>query len=132
MFDTLGTIRTFKTRNFKVIVDAIEEDDLDLSFDEDDSVRKGLESGKFVAFVARVRVLLHGSEVGTDYLGGCIYESLDAFQDHRVVGKQNADYEARGESGRSGSYFHDMIRTAIAEAREHVAELQMVRVRKVA
>lgn len=34
MMYTLGTIRKFQTPNFKVVVDAVEEDDLDLSFDE--------------------------------------------------------------------------------------------------
>jgi hypothetical protein len=126
---TLGTIREFETRNFKVIVDAVEDIDTDLSFDKDGEVCKGLESGKYVAFCARVRVLLHGKEVGTDYLGGCIYESLDAFQDHRAVGYENELRRQDGETGRCGSYFHDMIRAAIAEARKSVADLQTVRVR---
>ena len=39
---TLGTIREFKTRNFTVLVTAQEEDDLDLSFDDDGSVREAI------------------------------------------------------------------------------------------
>lgn len=61
----IGTIRTFKTENFTVIMDALPENDLDLSFDEDGSVAAGLESGKFIAFVARARVLFQGEEITT-------------------------------------------------------------------
>ena len=125
----IGTIREFKTRNFKVVVDALEEYDLDLSWDEDGETARKLASGEYVAFVARVRVFLKGSEIGTDYLGGCIYESLGDFQDHRACGRQNAEYAARGEAGRCGSYFHDMIRTAIADARATLAEQRKVYVR---
>ena len=86
---SLGTIREFRTKNFRVVADAIEETDLDLSWDDDGSNREGIESGKYVAFVARVRVFYKGMEVGSDYLGNCIYESLDAFEDHRECGQQN-------------------------------------------
>ena len=118
---SIGTIREFKTKSFRVVVDAIPEDDLDLSFDETGEVARKLDNGTYIAFVARVRVLFHGNEIGTDYLGGCIYESLDAFQDHREVRRQNAEYERLGEKGRCGSYFRDMIRSACAEAREALA-----------
>lgn len=127
--NTIGIIREFKTRNFRVVVDAIEEDSLDLSFDDDGSVREGLETGKFIAFVARARVFCRGAEVGTDYLGGCVYESLDAFMDHKECGKQNREYEAKGDAGRCGSYFHDMINEACKEARETVKGFQGIRVR---
>jgi hypothetical protein len=129
MTQSIGTIREFHTRNFKVIVDALPEDDLDLSFDETGEVARKLDNGTFIAFVARARVLFHGSIVGTDYLGGCIYESLDAFQDHRECGKQNRKWERQGKTGRCGSYFHDMIREACAEARKHVRDFKAIRVR---
>jgi hypothetical protein len=88
---SLGTIREFETPNFRVIVDAIEEDSLDLSWDDDGSTRKGLESGNLIAFCARARVFLKltGQEIASDYLGGCVYESLNAFQDHRACGAAN-------------------------------------------
>jgi hypothetical protein len=130
MYDSLGTIREFKTRNFRVVVDAIPEEYLDLSFDDTGEVARKLDNGTFIAFVARARVFLRGSEVGSDYLGGCIYESLDAFQDHIECGKQNRKWERQGKEGRCGSYFHQMINEACAEARKHVAELASVRVRK--
>ena len=91
MLTDMGTIREFETENFKVIVDAVEENDLDLSWDEDGSQREGLESGSLIAFCARVRVIYKPTEetVGTDYLGGCIYRSLFEFEDHRECGHQN-------------------------------------------
>lgn len=115
---SLGTMREFKTKHFKVIADAVEELDVDLSWDEDGSIREGLDSGKYIVFCARVRVLYNGREVGTDYLGNCIYKDFDDFMDHRECGKQNKKYERQGVETRCGSYFHDMIRSAIAEARK--------------
>jgi len=177
MSHTIGLMREFKTKNFRVVADAIEEDSLDLSWDDTGETRKGLESGKFIAFVARVRVFFQGKEVGTDYLGNCIYESLEKFMDHRECGEQNRKtliregkyqiyrkarpYEsclsqsdklkARGfatreraeqwaqkntkeayeifETGKCGSYFHDMIREAISEARKTVSSFKEVHVR---
>ena len=113
---------------------------LDLSFDEDGSIIEGLQSGEFIIFVARVRVFFRGNEVGTDYLGNCIYRSFEDFMDHRECGKQNAKYERqekrrglpKGKLGRCGSYFHDMIREAISEARKTIASYKDVRVRTVA
>lgn len=95
MSDKIGTIREFKTKHFHVVCDALEDFDLDLSWDEDGSTREGLESGELIAFCARVRVFCKGTEVGRDYLGGCIYPSLAAFMDHKECGKQNAKYERR-------------------------------------
>jgi|SRR5579859_237249 len=137
MSHKIGTMREFNTKNFKVVCDALEENDLDLSFDEDGSTLKGLQSGELMAFVARVRVFFQGHEVGTDYLGGCIYKSLEDFMNHRECGVQNAKYARRekrqkltpGSLGRCGSYFHDMIREAIGEARKNMLAYQTIRVR---
>lgn len=86
---SLGTIREFKTRHFRVIVDAIEESDLDLSFDDSGETARQLDNGSLIAFCARVRVLTDGLEIGSDYLGNCIYKSLADFEDHRECGRQN-------------------------------------------
>jgi hypothetical protein len=133
---TLGTMRTFKTKNFTVRCTAEEELDVDLSFDDTGEVREGLGSGKYMVFRAKVAVYFKGEEIGTDYLGNCIYESLDDFMDHRECGKINKEYEAKGKATRCGSYFHDMIREAIREARKTIQrkrqEYKNVRIRKVA
>jgi hypothetical protein len=101
-------IWSFSTAQFRVDYDVAEDTDLDLSCDEDGSVRAGLESGKYVAFRARIAVIDNdGDIIGADYLGGCIYESAEAFIDHRA-------------NGRHGSYFYDMVRSAIREARKNL------------
>ena len=117
---TLGTIRKFKTRNFTVHVTAEEELDLDLPWDDDGSVREGLENGEYVAFCVKVAVYYQGNEIGTGYLGGCIYKSLEEFMDHKECGKQNREYALQGKTGRCGSYFSDMIHTVIADARKEL------------
>ena len=126
---TLGTIREFHTPNFTVRVTAEEDNDLDLSFDDDGSVREGLESGKFMAFCVKAAVYYNGTELATDYLGGCIYRSIEEFMDHKECGRQNKIYAAKGEAGRCGSYFTDMVHTVCKEAREELHKLQNVRVR---
>ena len=115
---TIGTMREFTTKNFRVIADAIEDDHIDLSFDDTGDIAKGLDSGKFISFCARVRVFFHGREIGSEYLGSCIYKSLNDFMDHKECGKQNRKWAKQGKEGRCGSYFHDMIREAIGEARK--------------
>lgn len=125
----IGTIRTFHTKQFRVVVDAVEEDDLDLSFDATGEVLEKLESGEYVAFCARARIFLAGSELASDYLGGCIYRSLEEFANHRECGKQNREYAAKGDNGRCGSYFSDMVHTVITEARKEIKRLQAVKVR---
>ncbi len=129
MEHTIGTIREFKTANFRVTVDAIEDYGLDLSFDDTGKVREKLESGEYVAFTARARVFYKGAELASDYLGGCIYSDLESFADHRECGKLNREYAAKGDKGRCGSYFSDMIGQVIKEARSQLKLMQSVRVR---
>ena len=103
----------FNTANFRVEFNVAPDDDLDLSWDDDGSTREGLESGKYVAFVAEARVIHKptGAELGADYLGGCIYES--ALQFRQQV----------------GGYFTDMIHEAITSARREVSKLQNITLR---
>jgi hypothetical protein len=86
---SLGTIREFNTARFRVVADAIEDYGIDLSYDEDGSIRRKLERGDLISFTARVRVFFEDAEIGSNYLGGCVYESLKAFEDHRECGAQN-------------------------------------------
>lgn len=125
---TLGTIRTFKTKNFTVRVTAEEEHDVDLSWD-DESTSEGLANGTLIAFCAKAAVYYRGREIATDYLGNCVYKSLDDFMDHKECGKQNKEYAAKGKSGRCGSYFRDMITTVCRDARKEIETLQSARVR---
>ena len=89
-YQSLGTIREFETKNFRVVIDALEEYE-DLSWDEDHSVRQGLENGSLVCFCARAFVEFKptGEILGSDYLGQCIYSSYEDFEDHRTCGIAN-------------------------------------------
>lgn len=123
---TIGTIREFRTANFRVIVDAVEDDSPDLSWDEDGDLRAKIEAGEYLLFCARARVL-HDElgELASDYLGGCIYESLGAFQDHRECGAQTRKLKA--ETGRDvcvGSYFAQMVRDVCEQGRARLIELR--------
>lgn len=175
----IGNIRTFETQNFRVSVDAEYDDYIDLSFDDSGEVKEKLDIGSLIAFQVAVTVTHKpiGMELGADYLGGCIYESIEAFQDHRQCGvanrknlrregrfqiyrrdrkypscltrkdklkkrgfatREKAEAWAREnasvpfevfETGRCGSYFKDMIHTAIAEARKKVAGMEVPKLR---
>lgn len=122
-------MREFTTRHFQVVVKAVEDDDLDLSFDDDGQVRKGLESGEFMAFGVVVTVYCQGREVGRDSLWGCIYKNTDEFMDHRACGRQNRQWAKQGKTGRCGSCFTDLIKGAIADARKTLHQVTQVRVR---
>lgn len=125
MENRIGIIREFRTKNFRVVVDALPDDYLDLSFDEDGQVAHDLEIGRLISFTARARVLSwNGLELASDYLGGCIYESLEAFADHRECGRANRKLEAEGDAGRCGSYFSDMVTNVCRGARVQYAHLQ--------
>lgn len=126
------TIRTFHTNRFTVSVTAEPDYDLDLSFDEEGSVRRDLESGRLCSFQVKAAVVYRGREIATDYLGGCIYAHPREFMDHREAGKLNREYAAKGETGRCGSYFSDMVHAVCREARKALADMQSVPVRKAA
>ena len=86
-----STIRQFHTENFRVVVEALPEDDLDLSFDDSGDIARKLDNGDLIAFVAHAYVEHKdtGTILGEDYLGGCIYKDFDDFADHRACGRTN-------------------------------------------
>ena len=132
MLQTLGTIRRFETPNFSVIVDAVEDYDVDLSWDDTGAVRAKLESGEYVCFTARARVYYKGRELADDYLGGgCIYASIEEFQDHRECAAQQRAERAKAgrENVRVGSYFADMVRGVCRAARAELCTMKRARVR---
>ena len=101
------TVWTFNTKSFQVSLEFGPEYDLDLSFDDDGSIREQLERGTLFAFVARVAVKWNGATVGEDYLGGCIYATESDFMRY--------------------GYFRDMVRCAIADARRNLANVPKLR-----
>lgn len=137
---TLQTLRTFKTRNFTLVVKAVEDCDLDLSYDESGQDRQGLESGALVAFGVIVTLYCRGNEVGSDSLWNCIYKSYDDFLDHYGTRPRTRQFQAK-ENRKArrekrephivccGSYFSDMVHGAVAEARKTMADFANIRLR---
>lgn len=69
----------FEREGFDVIVDKTWEDidpwdQLSECFDSKKQLYADIDSGKYDWFMLRVRVQAEGVELGTSYLGGCLYE----------------------------------------------------------
>jgi len=122
-------IRRFHTDRLTVTVEAQEDHDLDLSWDETGDVRRDLERGELQHFGVKASVSYRGAEIASDYLGGCIYARPKDFEDHRECGKQNRELAAKGETGRCGSYFSDMVHNVCSEARKFLADTARFHVR---
>lgn len=112
------TLRTFRTPNFDVIAEIRENNDVDTSFDETGETLEKLRSGEWQAFGVEVIVYFRGLEIGSDSIWGNIYAKPEDFMDHRGM-------NASGH----GSYFSDLIRTAIRDARHTLRAMQGVKVR---
>src|SRR5450830_645003 len=110
---------TFRTAQFNVTLDCTEETDPDLSWDESGETALKVATGEWHNLTFRVQVSCKGMGLGADYLGNSIYANPEEFRDH--IGMK-----AKG----SGSYFSDMVRGAIQEARSNMS--QMPRLRTVA
>lgn len=72
-------IATFMRDGFEVIVDKTYEDidpwdQLSECFDDKKQLYADIDSGKYEWFMLRVRVMFDGHELGSHYLGGCLYE----------------------------------------------------------
>jgi len=108
------TLWTFETAQFRIEWRVTPDHDVDLSFDETGETAANLESGLWVSFGSEVRVVhkATGIELGSDSLWGSIYERPSEFRDH--IGMN-----ARGH----GSYFSDMVRQAVSEARANLSKL---------
>jgi hypothetical protein len=65
---------------------------------------EGIDSGKYEWFAARVQAFKNGIELGTDYLGGCLYESSMQFV-------------------KDNDYYNDMVQSAIKEAKANIQAL---------
>ena len=64
-----------------------------------------IDRGEYVYFCAKVSAHKYGLELGTAYLGGCIYDSYEQF------------YEAKSD------YFEDLVAEAITEAKDTIRRL---------
>lgn len=102
--------------------------------DEDGETQRQLDSGELIAFDSRLLVYLDGQEVGGDALGSSVYkaDNLKAFwTDHRDPDPMNRNCEAfrakHGEKSAIGHYFPEMVRNAITEARDYLANVPKMR-----
>jgi hypothetical protein len=74
------TIAEFDRDGFHIIVDRTWEDISprdcfdDTCHDMDEICRK-IDNGTYEWFMLRVRVMVEGLEIGSNYLGGCLYEN---------------------------------------------------------
>ena len=71
------TLAEYERDGFTIIVDKTYEDiDPRGQFDTDDieEIIKDIECGNLDWFMLRVRVLVEGLELSSEYLGGCLYE----------------------------------------------------------
>lgn len=73
--------------------------------DDEDTIQK-IADGTYDWFQARVTASKAGIVLGTDYLGGCCYESARDFV-----------------TIEEGGYYTDMVRSAITEAKASLARL---------
>ena len=70
-------IERFERDGFTVIVDKTYEDINPRDHFEDDNIDeilRKIDNGTYEWFMLRVRVLVEGLELGSAYLGGCLYE----------------------------------------------------------
>lgn len=111
------TMWKFNTANFAVSWQITDCVDPDLSW-ADDETKERLGNGFYAVFDSRVVVYCNGEEIGCDYLGESIYENPSDFRDHI------------GSRGKYGSYFTDMVKTAIGEARNNLRKIQTLKIRK--
>ena len=108
----------FETPNFIVIARIYADNDVDTSFDDTGETVEKLNSGEWFAFGTIVEVLhaQSGAVLGQNSLWGSIYATADDFFN-----------EHRGSHGKWGSYFPDMIRAAIREARVNIHRIPQMR-----
>lgn len=102
------TIHTEKAAGFDIVFSVTYEDhkpDWDFESEEDkqDTLRR-IENGDLVWFIARVQAYKNGVLLGTDYLGGCCYDSYMQFVE-------------------ASDYYADMVVNAVSEARQTIAKL---------
>lgn len=123
----MGTnIWTFETAEYRVTVDALPEHEAPEDCFEFPEHIDAIHSGELEWFSVRARVEMKKPRVvlGEDYLGGCAYRSISDFRDHfGTAALSRAESEKLGTPVCVGSYFSDMVRTALDDARktrEHI------------
>ena len=105
-------VATFEREGFLIRFDVTPEQDDPRGYfasgDDaaDQEIIDQISDGSLAWFVARVTASKHGLVLGSDYLGGCCYDSPEAFMREK------------------GGYFDDMIANAIDMARDAIARIK--------
>lgn len=113
----MKTMWKFKTKHFtvqwRIEKDTLYTDGMDR--DTAKECRDMVRSGKWKCFASEISVVhtASGAVLGEAFLGGSIYENPEEFRDH--FGMNQKGY---------GSYFSQMVREAIEEARVNFAKMQ--------
>jgi hypothetical protein len=102
------TIHTTQAAGFDIVFSVTHEDrapDWDFESEEDkqDTLRR-IDNGDLVWFVARVQAFKNGIELGTNYLGGCCYDSYMQFVE-------------------ASDYYADMVENTVIEAKANITKL---------
>lgn len=103
-----GDLHTIEHEGFTIRTTA-EPEDITPNFEfetkeEQEAFDRKLETGELSWFHVKVEAIKYGIPLASDFLGGCCYASLQEFID-------------------SGDYYNDMVKTAIAEAKENIKGL---------
>jgi hypothetical protein len=103
------TIYTEDTQGFHIMFSVAHEDShprdmFDDSVTDIEELCRKIDNGVYSWFVARVEAYKHGILLGTDYLGGCLYDSPMQFV-------------------KEDSYYSDMVDNAISEAKKNLEKL---------
>ena len=129
------TVWSFKTARFSVALEITYEPNYQYDGDDEDgSIQDAIYRGDYVAFDSAVVVRLDGRVIANDYLGGSVYgaDEVDHFwTDHRCADPMNRNCSimraARGGHVVICHYFPDMVRIAIGEARNALANVPYLR-----
>ncbi len=108
---------------------AVEDYDVDLSFDETGEVRKQIDNGDLIPFGVIVTAFVDGKKIAEDSLWSCIYKSPAEFMDHKECGEQNRKLRESGSNAVCGSYFSDMVRSVCEESRKAISAMQSIKFR---
>lgn len=125
----------FETKRFRVTAAIREYETYEYDGeDENGETQRKIDSGEFVAFECRVMVEVDGYNIGSDYLGGCVYDAnqiKEFWTAHRDANPMNRNCSimraARADNVVICHYFPDMVRIACGYAREFLAGMPKVR-----
>jgi hypothetical protein len=98
------TIRTETVDGFDIVFSVTPDTDDPWDHDDDEETAAAIADGRYAWFIARVEAKRRGITLGVDYLGGCCYDSPQQFVE-------------------CGDYYNDMVKTAVAEARDIIKKL---------